>query len=342
MVLRGKRGFSRLSRYGSAAAASAAYGVGRGLYTRLAKRFKSGRSLFTRTSGGNDTAKAITQQHDSRQLYKRKRRSRKARMMSMRKYKSFLHKQLKAECMRQYLSNLAASGSSLANEQNASFIVSGALQMDAQEGVGDLKSLIGNQIGVSSSASIAASDFKYYLIGMNIDYTITNDSAGTIELDVYDFRTKKDRRLETVGMLTSYDEGFSDQQLISATIGNNTKIAYDTIGATPFMNPGFCKTFTVNGKRRFYISPGQTISWTDNVVFKKPYKLDPALTNQLAGDASHAFVLAGVTRGLLLIYKGVPSSTNACGDAATIRHCSQTNYRYKLVCSAGNQTEIGT
>lgn len=287
-------------------------------------------------------APGITQQYDAKTLYKRRRPSRKAVHRRKRRYKNFINKQLLAVNWKSNLYNGVQSAASGVNLQQLLFITSGAFSGPLSDQLGNLISLVQNDQNAANVSNIA---YKYYLTSISTDHTFVNDSAGTMELDIYEWVARKDPIYTDASnaifnnMVTTY---MGNQPAIG---GAGTVMTQNTLGWTPFDCAMLCRVAIIKSKRRYYISPGQTVSYIKTKKMKKAFKIPMEKSDDIVSTATEDDILRwcpGVTHGVICIYKGVPSATNACGDSVTLRSCSQCTYKFKKISDERPETELGS
>ncbi len=321
-----------------------AFGASMGTF--LAKQaIKKVAGMFGKSTNQDNAQGAITQQNDSKNLYKRRRAPRRVRAKAKRRAGSFLKKQLMVLNQKSNLYTATQATSNTINSQAVQTIVSGAFSGDIAatgDQVGNLVSLIQNE---RSNVNVNHIAIKAYLISMSIDYTFVNSSNFIMELDVYTWVARRDFNLHS-GVARTLGEYF-DFTLASQTIIGTagTALLSTTVGVTPYDNSMFCRNIIIMSKQRYYISAGQAISYVVNKKWFKPKRIPMWLSGGIASTATedtNSIYAAGITRGVFCVHRGVPSATNNCGDITTLLSCAQVNYKFKVMNDEVPQAELGS
>ncbi len=332
--------------------ASFAKGVHRGkrfasgmdhMFKRAAKAMRRAAGSSTMTNRSDEgPSSAITSQHDSKLLYRRRRAPRKVRRKFRRRAKRFLKNQLKAQSSSTNLFQKYTIEASLTNLQRLFSIVSGytwcGQGASSNDQVGNIYEVLQN-IEAADPAGIAK---DWYLTGMSTDYTITNYGDNTVELDVYEFVYRKDIEYENAVCSTDQfiREANDEEGLLP---GAGSKIATTSLGFVPTDANKAMRSILIKSKQRFYIGAGNVISFTKRTKFFRPVKYVSTDFKE-RGNASFDNILtakAGVTRGLLCILKGVPTATQSA-DPSTVAYNAQTRYTVKQVDRINDRHASGT
>ena len=313
---------------------------------------KIARRIYTLTDVKNQKSKegpssAITQQHDSKLLYRRKRAPRKIRRKAARRAANFLRRQLNSVGMSTNLyRNSDSAFSTTAGQQECMLIYSGLLYGNIgediaaegarQEAVGTLYNVFQNQTNSLTPAALVANSARMYLHSITTDYTISNLSANLAEVDIYEFVFRKDWSFNNSATgkplqneLTASAE--NEEKMPGAT----SKIEYEDLGWTPFDSNNMLKYIIIQSKQRFYIGAGNTISFTKRTNYRKPKKyvgMDfDAYVESSSGDILPTQYKAsrGVTRGIICVYRGTPGVTAA--NAVQLGWNAQTRYNVKFI-----------
>lgn len=97
-----------------------------------------------------------------------------------------------------------------------------------------------------------------------VECTMTNLETSVVEL--WEYRCKARRAQSAANTMDAVvRNGFAD-----AVLGINAKATYQTVGATPFMNPRFTSQYKIVKVKKFMLSPGE--SKTFKYVFRRPKK----------------------------------------------------------------------
>lgn len=256
-----------------------------------ASAYRSVRSL-TRTAKSQDSkegpSSAVTIQNDSRMLYRRKRAPKKVRRRARKRYQRFLHNQLVGAADNTNLFQASGSGSSTSGNQLMQTITSGYTWCGTgtltTDQVGNVYQAFQNLL----NADPALTSKEWYLIGLSMDYTIANTHATTTaEVDIYEFQFRKDHEedLLTSGnvRVSQYLENAIDQE--SKLPGATSKMSVTSLGYVPTDSNEAMKNILIKSKQRFYISPGQAISFTRRSRYRKPVKYQSDDFEVKAGSA---------------------------------------------------------
>jgi len=296
---------------------------------------------FLRTKTGSEEEEgpsgAITSQHDSKMLYRRRRAPRRIRRKMYRKYKSFLGRQLKAVQDNTNLFQGSGTRSSSPNGQGMFSIVSGYLKAGSGsvDGIGDLHDFFNN----ITQAIPENTSLKWFLTGISTDYTIVNATAGgTVELDVYEWVCRRDCNLKDEVNLADYLEAVIGEETLLP--GTSNRITTQSLGYVPTDSNEAMRYIVIKSKQRFYLGQNQAISFTRRVKFFRPKVISSEDLNY-ANSGAVSFMKAGVSRGILVIQKGLPSATNASADPTTVRFNAQTRYRCKYINQNPNASGLG-
>lgn len=349
-----------MKRYGKRKSYSS---IARNSIRAVASAAKIARRLYTRTAtessrNAEGPSNAITDQHDSRTLYKRKRAPKYVRRKARRKFKSYLMQALNAAGNNTNLfSNSNSELATTAGSQNLFLIYSGLLYgnigEDASligcrnEAVGTIYNFYQNITG-DTPETIKDSSKRMYLTGMTTDYTISNLTENLAEVDVYEFVFRK-----TYG-ISSQNQGRPLSQEISASTdvekkldGAGSGMIPQNLGWTPFDSESMLKYIVIKSKQRFYMSGGKTISFVRRVNFKKPIKITGEdFDSYINENVSPAVVfpdqwkaLRGATRGIIIVYRGVPGVSAA--ESVQLGWNAQTRYKAKFIQPNENANAFG-
>ncbi len=282
-------------------------------------------------------ASAITQQNDSRTLYRRRRAPKRVRRRARAAYKRFLTNQLKAIAMNNQTFNLTDSHTNPVNSRDTVFAIVGALQspQSSLESIGSIYELAQNSLATFPDTT----NFKLYLHGMRADYTYVNSSdSTTMELDIYKWVQRKDLEFSN-NLLHNYESWANTELAEQGKLpGASNQQTASNITYTPFQNGALMRNIIILSKQRFYIAPGQAISFVDRHVFKKPKMITGDI---FSSPANLHHYLPGLTRGILASWRGLPSATNPDGDSATLRESHQATYRFKVLEESKEKNAAG-
>ena len=174
---------------------------------------------------------------------------------------------------------------------------------------------------------------NWYLTGFSTDYTITNtttlESINTMELDVYEFMFRKD--------LTFKDASLSVGRMLQVANGEEVQLPgavakplITSLGWVPTDANQAMRQIVILSKQRYYIASNNSVSFVKRHKFKHPVKYNSKdFEIQQQTDAANTFLAkAGVTRGIICVFRGLPNPSSA-GEAVTIAYNAQTRYTMK-------------
>jgi hypothetical protein len=210
---------------------------------------------------------AISSQHDSKLLYKRRRAPRRVRRRAARRYRNFLSNQLKAQNDQTNLFKLYQTGSSAAGSQQVASITSGYVDTNNTDAVGDLYQVFQN---VEATNPVLTAK-RWYLTGMSTDYTIKNTSSTeTMELDVYEFvcrRTHVQNENQSTSVAGWLSNVLDDEEKMP---GATSKMNIADLGYVPTDSNECMRYIVIQSKQRFYLGPGNACSFTKRIRYKSP------------------------------------------------------------------------
>lgn len=323
-----KRKFSYVPKLESVAKVARATAGAARVVTRLLRQ--------DRKEGPSD---AITQQHDSKLLYKRKRAPKSKRRKARRKFLSHLRLELQNAANNDNLFQVNNTGfSTTAGLQNVLTITSGYMAAGSgvvSDQVGSWRRAMQNYLNAHPDEV----SYDMYITGLSTDYTLVNISANTMELDVYEYILR--------GCIKQYFGASGIKSMFLDTEANESKLAGATskmsltdLGWTPFDSNDALKFVIIKSKQRYYISAGQAISFTKDVKFRKPIKVNSIDFQNTDESSSDFSPLAYVTRGIMCVFKGLPNATDAA-SAVNLAYNAQAKYRFKVLQHSSNANAIG-
>ncbi len=297
------------------------------------KFMRAARGVGTTTGTPKEGASgAITGQHDSRMLYKRRRAPKRIRSKFRRKAQRFLKNQLNNKSSSTNLFSRSQNFGNEEDEQEVFTIVSGytwcGIGTTSNDRVGNVYEVCQN-IEAADPAGIAK---DWYLTGMSTDYTLRNTSASeSMELDVYEFVYRKDLEYQNANITTtSMIIEANDEEVLLP--GATTKIVATELGWVPTDANKAMRSILIKSKQRFYISAGNAISFTKRTRFFRPVKyVSTDFKIRGADNQVDMFTSkAGVTRGIICVMKGLPTNSLASAQV-TLAYNAQTRYTIKQV-----------
>lgn len=283
---------------------------------------------------------AVTGQHDSKMLYRRRRAPKKVRMRARRRAKMFLKRQLSNKSSNTNLFQKNGTISALANAQDAYTITSGyTWGTGSGDRVGDVYNVIQNML--NSEPHNSAQDF--YLMGMSTDYTIKNGSTENVEIDVYEYVIRKDLEFQIGAATTSLIDFINNAQGDETKLpGATNAMSSSNLGWVPTDANKAMRYIVIKTKQRFYIGPEQAISFTKRTKFFRPVKYTAQdFDNAVNGESANIITAkAGVTRGIIIVSRGLPDD-GVASAASTLYYNAQTRYTMKQVDTNPDRSAVG-
>ena len=286
---RSQRRFGALQRY--APYIRAAVGAYRTLSTARSGGFSNRRSSTgygstIRRGGGS---RGVTGHYDKANIYGRKRMpyARKRRWVQfVRKVQAVQHKSLGTNSV---VYNSKYTDSTVVDAQYANAAVLYGGTGTTGFGNNDLARL------KSHMPADPAVTSKIMMKSAVLDMTFTNTGVNAIELDIYQFIVKHDAQFDWIQPL------FADAAAGTNAIPNTTyDISINQVGVTPFQLPGASFYMRWLSKKKYFIPVGSSITYQTRDAKNRIFN------TERINDAGTAFI-AGWTRGILWIQKGVPS-----------------------------------
>lgn len=281
--------------------------------------------------GREGPSSAITGQHDSKMLYKRRRAPRKVRRRARRRARVFLKNQLSNKSSNTNLFEHYKIGYSDLDSQGIATITSGYTWSGAgtvnSDNIGSIYQVIQN-IENADPTDIAK---DWYLTGMSTDYTVANTSEVTMELDVYEFVYRKELTYESNVLTTAqFINEKNDEE--SKLPGATNKLVVTNLGWVPTDANVAMRYILIKSKQRFYLGAGNAVSFTKRTRYRKPVKYNGSdfEMSQNAANGDIFIARPGVTRGIIMVGRGLPNTSGAA-TATTFAWNAQTRYTVKQV-----------
>lgn len=310
------------------------------LTARVIKKLKPNATQTASAVRGEGPAYAVTNQFDSKMLYKRKRAPKRVRRKARRRHRAYIARALKE---RSNFTNLYQKNGTLAvtvaGTQGVGSLVSGYTYNNAvgSDAIGTVFEVAQNQYNLGPNFTTK----RLYLYGMSTDYTLVNSSASnTAEVDVYEFVARRDHqeRLSTPSVANWFGDATAEEDKAPGAL---TKMSYGNLGWVPTDANTIMRYIIILNKQRYVLSAGQSCSFVRRVNFKRPvmYGIEDW---EIAGSSDHNNFISlkrGVTRGIIIIYKGLPVGSAA--DAVQISWNAQTRYKVKVLDTEPNTNALG-
>lgn len=287
----------------------------------------AGRYLYGRSAGRTQTTsgQGVTTQYDRKVVYRKKTMPRRKK----RQWKNFVNK-VNAALMKSTGSRTIIRNTQLtytdATDAQGRFAIAlygkDGSNAGTSAGFDDLRQIFTNDSLLSDQTSRAK-----FSTGI-LDLTIVNNSSVTdasvqntsVELDVYEFvMTKKN---DSNNLITLFNTAATNTGLIN---GLNSEINLFTRGATPFDLPdALAQGVKILKKTKLMLGSGQCATYQMRMAKNYTFRRDIIVDNDFD------FAIPWVTKGVLVIVKGVPT-----GDATKVLKSVQfgvtRKYLYKVV-----------
>lgn len=150
----------------------------------------------------------------------------------------------------------------------------------------------------STDTGSAGQLHKIYSMHATMEITIRNVGAFEALLEAYYIRGSRRTRLGT-NPTNFYAEGFAKAEIASDPNTGNTfdsKLAFTTVGTTPFQSPLFCQNFNIYKRQKFKIPAGGEINMVIHNPKSKVFRMD--YTKSASTDRSY--------HGILFQHQGSP------------------------------------
>jgi len=163
--------------------------------------------------------------------------------------------------------------------------------------------------------------FEYGVLQMQ--YTSRAANTTPVVLDIYEYKVRRNiaSYLNPAALVTSM---LAEEDILQdpATAGE-IAISLGQIGVTPYQLPNLCKNLQFGRKTTILVDPGKTATYT---LARKRKRW---LTGQKVID-SVSFAQDGWTEGVLVVFRGAPSSATT-GAAATIDYMYNRKYCWRAM-----------
>lgn len=266
---------------------------------RLYDSYTSTRKRQRVSSGG------ITQQHDSRTVYRRKRMPYRKR----RAWKKFTQKvnavQLKSIGSRICLLNkqvTSTAGAVGGPAQSFQFhMIYGKKGDDSNvtsSGVNDI------WVAAKTQSSSLLNNEKYYFASAILDLTATNQGTAVQEVDIYHIVFWNEVRD------THPEASVTRAETETSTTTGLTALSMTDRGCTPFEFPLLIRNtgMKILKKMKYFVSPGSAITY--QIRDPRNWSVSGTVINEGAGNDStpNGFIYPGKTQGVMIIHRPVPGT----------------------------------
>jgi len=239
-----KRRRSGGNRYGRLL--SGAVGVAQS-YAR--KRARTLTQTKTKSSGDNG---GVTNQYDTKVMYRRRRVSRRKIRYAVKRKRAFTRNVMNYQGCQQFIFTTQTEPISTVNQQTHS-----SFMFCSSSGVApnDDLTLITNNIQTSGVAANYRKNQMVFVQMACVDITMYNITATTADVDVY-FIHCKDDNIAGTSIQGAWNTMITGEQKPDGSAITN--VANTTLGCTPWQSPQWCRSFTIDRKRKYLLTQGQT------------------------------------------------------------------------------------
>lgn len=284
--------------------------------------------------GGNETA-PVSQYHESKLIYRRKKISKFKKARIRRFKKRFIKNSLILVAPNFYTHRFAETGTALAtttvNQQVWSSCGLYTNNWDVALATNQISTDIPT-VFINHFATLGVADESRLIFKTAVmEITLENTGSNAVWADAYYLQCRKDVKSNVVNTDHVYrPENLLDHFLSEqGALGTATAVDKDNKGTTPYMCENFCKSFLITKVRRFQIAVGQCINLT-----VKDHK-----TRMINGqDVRHRSTnVKGLTQWVMFRFHGCPDPANLPNNkpvTVTIGH--DKTYIYKEFQKSGN------
>jgi len=317
----------------------AAIGAAAAIGTRFKFRKLGGGSLTKTKRRGRQVTGTTTFQNDQKMLYNRRRAPRRVRSRARKQFQRFSYNIDRVSGMKtfhvSYITSVATSpsvaGSPAGNCQGVdAFTMYGTNQSILNtDHASDLWKIYLAENGVVPTSTLANGHLRFRSVTM--DYLVKNTGEDAIYIEIYYVQCR--RSGITSDPAAAWNAMLQEEQTLPGAV--TTEFTVSGYKITPFDAPGFGSYWYVKQRKRFYVEPGNTVSW--QVRDAKNYLITG---NQIFTSKG----LPGITEGCIIVGYGAdvqPLTTpagNGIPTAATYDIGCVTTYHYAKADSNNDQT----
>lgn len=273
----------------------------------------------------------VTQYHEDKLLYKRRRAPRRLRRRMRGKSKSFLSSYIKYSAPQRVLRTYSTTLSALANTQNIfAYMCSTMYNNNTVLGLGgsqgdDFYQLC-NTILPSEGVASTASNNRLLIQHSHMDVMFSNPSTNTTSsyLEIFYIRCRK----PTIGSPIS-----DFNQIDTTKWAGEGSVNAGTIGIVPYDSHRFCEHWVIEKTRRIILPPGQVTEISMSNRRKKFF--DPRRLFDTTPSSSNVFGQPGFTYGILVLVMGANLDTTNHQPVATGNIDVYVNKSYSVVIPPG-------
>lgn len=166
---------------------------------------------------------------------------------------------------------------------------------------------------------------KIYSMHATMEMTIRNTGPNDVLIEAYFIRGTR-RTQGGTNPTALYADGFAKAALATdPNTGNSfdAKLAFSTVGTTPFQSPWFCRHYNIYKRQKFRIPPGNEVNMV--IHDRKPRVFTMDNTRTASTDKSY--------HGILFQQQGSPFSTEGSDNlalATEVTYLSVRRYRVKM------------
>lgn len=254
--------------------------------------------------GGTTSGQGVTNQYDRKTVYYKKSMPRRKK----RQWKKFVSK-VNATLLKSYGTRTIVRNSQItytdATDNQGRFAVclygKDGSDSGTSVGFGDLKDIFNNDPLLANPTA------KALFASAILDLTITNNSTvtdesnnnTTVEMDIYEWTMSK--KADANNLITVFNNGAANTSPIN---GANPQLTLSVRGTTPFDLPdALAQGVKILKKTKYLLSSRQCMTYQMRMARNKQFRKD------VVDDGDDNFAIPWITRGLLIIVKGVPTGT---------------------------------
>lgn len=312
-VVRTNRGVSRYRPYVAA---------GLRLAGKAYKAYSNRQTSSNRSQTQSHMGLGVTSQHDSRQVYKKRRMPAKKRKRWTKFIKKVQAVEEKSKATRSVVFNdlqqMTNGGSSTTLKQQAFFFFplysckstfqGGGSSLQDREIYSDLNRVVTSEFNAAGNTNVRRLHFMAAIL--DITFAGQTTIATPTELDLYYIQFRKDV------YHSSFNLFLLEQQNMLPGTPNAARLDMAGMGVTPFEFPTLCSTVRIIKKEKIIVAPGQIVTRQWRIPKNKSlYSKDFRHLNQnFAGTSAtidqDMFAQRNWTCGILAIAKGTPTANS--------------------------------
>lgn len=271
----------------------------------------------------------VTQYHENKVVYGRRRAPRRIRRRMRRKARSFIGSLTKLAAPQRILRTYSFTMSSLANKQGNYSILMNTIQnsdtIPNNGGTqGDDMFQLWNTVKPTSGVASTSTNNRLMLQHTHMDVMFSNGGANAAYLEIFYVSTRTEHFLSPNVAFNNIDTN---------VWGANPALDSATIGVTPYDSRDFTEHYIINKVRRIILPPGQVteISLSD----RKKRFIDPRKFLGAGTTASSVISKPGWTTGIMVTVMGAGLDNTNFQPTSTANVNVYVNKMYQVVIPPG-------